>query len=246
MMSVNLIQFESGLNVGHYLTSRNQRVLRQQDQNGVSGGKNQKQKTDKAQQIPIPVQAQTETPISSAYIPVLVQTHARTSISSATNVDEPVVVNSPEKINDSIHEIDKLAMTEVHMAVVVEEPKDVLHNHPTNTPSVPSYMASTVSTKAKLKAQGSPKVSEDGAEYGVVRHYSLLSSTNGKFILLEKVQKFGEVGAQSPTMAESSANSMASKTQAKPTHIKKYHPQEQQGPDRAASCLVVLGLYRSC
>ncbi|KAH0680978.1 hypothetical protein KY290_015640 [Solanum tuberosum] len=140
MMSVNLIQFESGLNVGHYLTSRNQRVLRQQDQNGVSGGllelwyrlqKNQKQKTDKAQQIPIPVQAQTETPISSAYIPVLVQTHARTSISSATNVDEPVVVNSPEKINDSIHEIDKLAMTEVHMAVVVEEPKDVLHNHPT-------------------------------------------------------------------------------------------------------------------
>ncbi|KAG5615227.1 hypothetical protein H5410_015051 [Solanum commersonii] len=96
-----------------------------------ASSKNQKQKTDKAQQIHIPIQAQTETLISSAYNPVLVQTHARTSISSATNVDEPVVVNFPEKITDSIHEIDKLAMTEVHMAVVVEEPKDVLHNHPT-------------------------------------------------------------------------------------------------------------------
>lgn len=40
--------------------------------------------TDKAQQIPIPV-----------------QTQAKTSISSASNVDELVVVNSPEKTSDS-------------------------------------------------------------------------------------------------------------------------------------------------
>ncbi|OIT36799.1 PREDICTED: protein IQ-DOMAIN 31-like [Nicotiana attenuata] len=49
-----------------------------------------------------------------------------------------------------------------------------------NTANVPSYMAATQSAKAKLKAQGSAKVSEDGAENGFVRRHSLPSSTNGK------------------------------------------------------------------
>lgn len=141
-----------------------------------------------------------------------------------------------------ISEIDKLAMTEAPVPVVVEEPKDVLHNHSTveqqqladenvgksenssfvneelspkeditskertrrrslpskqdnsenisqNTPSLPSYMASTESAKAKLKAQGSPKVSEDGAENGVVRRHSLPSSTNEKFSSLSPRRK---------------------------------------------------------
>ncbi|XP_016506296.1 protein IQ-DOMAIN 31 [Nicotiana tabacum] len=200
--------------------------------------------TDKARQIPIPAQAQ-----------------AKTSISSASNVGEVLVVNSPEKtsdsiseidnlalteaLSDSISEIDKLALTEAPMQVAGEEPNDVLHDHhPTveqqqleeenvgksknspivneelsskedqtskertrrrrslpskeensenisqNTPSVPSYMASTQSAKAKLKAQGSPKVSEDGAENGVVRRHSLPSSTNGKISSLSpRVQR---------------------------------------------------------
>ncbi|CAI9109647.1 OLC1v1009509C4 [Oldenlandia corymbosa var. corymbosa] len=49
-----------------------------------------------------------------------------------------------------------------------------------NTASLPSYMAATASAKAKLRAQGSPKLSEDGVENGFVRRHSLPSSTNGK------------------------------------------------------------------
>ncbi|KAG9159770.1 hypothetical protein Leryth_007785 [Lithospermum erythrorhizon] len=51
-----------------------------------------------------------------------------------------------------------------------------------NTPNLPSYMAATKSAKAKLRAQGTPKVEEDGngVENGHVRRHSLPSSANGK------------------------------------------------------------------
>ncbi|XP_073148432.1 protein IQ-DOMAIN 31-like [Henckelia pumila] len=49
-----------------------------------------------------------------------------------------------------------------------------------NTPCLPSYMAATESAKAKLRAQGSTKFDEDGADYGFVRRHSLPASTNGK------------------------------------------------------------------
>lgn len=59
-----------------------------------------------------------------------------------------------------------------------------------NTPSIPSYMAATQSAKAKLRIQGSPKFSEDGAEVGYVRRHSLPASTNGKLGLLSpRIQK---------------------------------------------------------
>ncbi|KAK4426190.1 protein IQ-DOMAIN 31 [Sesamum alatum] len=59
-----------------------------------------------------------------------------------------------------------------------------------NTPSVPSYMAATESAKAKLRAQGSSKFSEDGAEHGYVRRHSLPASTNGKLSSLSpRIQK---------------------------------------------------------
>ncbi|XP_043704674.1 protein IQ-DOMAIN 31-like isoform X4 [Telopea speciosissima] len=50
-----------------------------------------------------------------------------------------------------------------------------------NTPTLPSYMAATASAKAKLRAQGSPRFSQDGVEKdGLTRRHSLPSSTNGK------------------------------------------------------------------
>ncbi|XP_031108330.1 protein IQ-DOMAIN 31-like isoform X1 [Ipomoea triloba] len=49
-----------------------------------------------------------------------------------------------------------------------------------NAPSLPSYMAATESAKAKLKAQGTPRSTEDEAENGFVRRHSLPSLTNGK------------------------------------------------------------------
>ncbi|KAL0350917.1 UNVERIFIED_CONTAM: protein IQ-DOMAIN 31 [Sesamum radiatum] len=49
-----------------------------------------------------------------------------------------------------------------------------------NSPSVPSYMAATESAKAKLRAQGSSKFGEDGAEHGYTRRHSLPASTNSK------------------------------------------------------------------
>lgn len=59
-----------------------------------------------------------------------------------------------------------------------------------NTASLPSYMAATESAKAKLRAQGSSKFSEDGAEHGYVRRHSLPASTNGKLSSLSpRIQK---------------------------------------------------------
>ncbi|CAN4082573.1 unnamed protein product [Withania somnifera] len=178
--------------------------------------------TEKVQQSPIQVHAQAQA-----------QAQAITSKSSVLDVVEQMVVSSSEKTSDSAPEIEKLIVSEAPLPVAVDEPSDVLHDHPTtekqqledvgntanslvvnedlssmedqtakertrrrkslpakqdssenisqNTPSVPSYMAATQSAKAKLKAQGSPKVSDDGAENGFVRRHSLPSSTNGKF-----------------------------------------------------------------
>ncbi|KAL3624164.1 hypothetical protein CASFOL_032980 [Castilleja foliolosa] len=58
-------------------------------------------------------------------------------------------------------------------------------------PSVPSYMAATVSAKAKLRAQGAAKIVEE-AEYGNnnARRHSLPASTNGKLSSLSpRIQK---------------------------------------------------------
>ncbi|CAL5326447.1 unnamed protein product [Camellia sinensis] len=53
-----------------------------------------------------------------------------------------------------------------------------------------SYMAATESAKAKLRAQGSPRLGQDGAENGLARRQSLPSSTNGKVISLSpRVQR---------------------------------------------------------
>ncbi|XP_056686438.1 protein IQ-DOMAIN 31 isoform X2 [Spinacia oleracea] len=50
-----------------------------------------------------------------------------------------------------------------------------------NTPKLPSYMQATQSAKAKLRAQGSPKVVQDEAEkINVTRRHSLPSAPNGK------------------------------------------------------------------
>ncbi|XP_048500196.1 protein IQ-DOMAIN 31 isoform X1 [Beta vulgaris subsp. vulgaris] len=50
-----------------------------------------------------------------------------------------------------------------------------------NTPKLPSYMQATQSAKAKLRAQGSPKISQDEAEKNnQTRRHSLPSAPNGK------------------------------------------------------------------
>ena len=50
-----------------------------------------------------------------------------------------------------------------------------------SSPTLPSYMAATESAKAKLRAQGSPRFSQDGVEKNnVTRRHSLPSSTNSK------------------------------------------------------------------
>ncbi|KAH9611903.1 hypothetical protein KSS87_002628 [Heliosperma pusillum] len=50
-----------------------------------------------------------------------------------------------------------------------------------NTPKVPSYMQATQSAKAKLRAQGSPKLGQESAEKNnVIRRQSLPSPANGK------------------------------------------------------------------
>lgn len=49
------------------------------------------------------------------------------------------------------------------------------------TPTLPSYMATTESSKAKLRGQGSPRFSQEGAEKnGFTRRHSLPSAISGK------------------------------------------------------------------
>ncbi|TMX00443.1 hypothetical protein EJD97_000819 [Solanum chilense] len=193
----------------------------------------------------------SETEIEKAQqTPNLAQAQATASKSSAPDVVEQMMVNSCEKTSDSAPEIEKLVESEAPLLLEVDEPMDVLHDHPTteqqqpedvnnttnspvvneelssmedqttkerirrrkslptkqdnsenisqNTPSVPSYMAATQSAKAKLKAQGSPKVSDDGAENGFVRRHSLPSSANGKFNSLSpRIQKPGQANGKS-------------------------------------------------
>ena len=51
------------------------------------------------------------------------------------------------------------------------------------SPTLPSYVAATESSKAKLRAQGSPRFGQDGGERNnVARRHSLPSSTNSKII----------------------------------------------------------------
>lgn len=59
-----------------------------------------------------------------------------------------------------------------------------------NSPTLPSYMAATESAKAKLRAQGSTRFTEDGAEQVYVRRHSLPASTNGKLSSMSpRIQK---------------------------------------------------------
>ncbi|XP_057976894.1 protein IQ-DOMAIN 31-like [Malania oleifera] len=58
--------------------------------------------------------------------------------------------------------------------------QEEMENHSQNNLSLPSYMAATASAKAKVRAQGSPRLGQDETENGFVRRHSLPSSTNGK------------------------------------------------------------------
>ncbi|GAB4845508.1 IQ-domain [Ancistrocladus abbreviatus] len=59
--------------------------------------------------------------------------------------------------------------------------QDRLEDGLQNTLKLPSYMAATESAKAKLRGQGSPRLSQDGAEKNnITRRHSLPSSENGK------------------------------------------------------------------
>ncbi|KAI8543415.1 hypothetical protein RHMOL_Rhmol08G0216000 [Rhododendron molle] len=49
-----------------------------------------------------------------------------------------------------------------------------------NRPMLPSYMAATESAKAKLRAQGSPRLGQDVEKHSLPRRHSLPASTNSK------------------------------------------------------------------
>ncbi|KAA8530335.1 hypothetical protein F0562_005044 [Nyssa sinensis] len=83
-----------------------------------------------------------------------------------------------------------------------------------NTPTLPSYMAATESAKAKLRAQGSPTLGQDGAENGFIRRQSLPSSTNSKLSSLSPrmqrpVQANGKGGSRSDRSLMSSRDEKA-------------------------------------
>ena len=72
-----------------------------------------------------------------------------------------------------------------------------------SSPKLPSYMATTESAKAKLRAQGSPQLGQDVPEKNnITRRHSLPSSTNGKMSSIsprthKPVQANGKAGNRS-------------------------------------------------
>ncbi|KAH0750428.1 hypothetical protein KY290_029660 [Solanum tuberosum] len=111
---------------------------------------------EKAQQTPNLAQAQAQ---------------AIASKSSAPDVVEQMMVNSYEKTSDSVPEIEKLAESEAPLPVPVDEPSDVLHDHPTteqqqsedvnntaNSPVVNEELSSMEdqTTKERIRRRKSP------------------------------------------------------------------------------------------
>ncbi|XP_054821666.1 protein IQ-DOMAIN 31-like [Prosopis cineraria] len=63
----------------------------------------------------------------------------------------------------------------------VQGKQECAENGIQSSPTLPSYMAATESAKAKLRAQGSPRLGQDGGERNnSARRHSLPSSTNSK------------------------------------------------------------------
>lgn len=89
-----------------------------------------------------------------------------------------------------------------------------------SSPTIPSYMAATQSAKAKLRAQGSPRLGQDGVEKNnATRRHSLPSSTNSKIISQSPrtqrlVQAGGKVGNKSDKSLSSSRDGNVKVTQA--------------------------------
>lgn len=86
--------------------------------------------------------------------------------------------------------------------------QDYPENVSQNTPTLPSYMQVTESAKAKLKAQGSLKFGEDGAENVFDRRHSLSSPMNGKLSshspqVQKPVQANGKGGSKSDRSLQS-------------------------------------------
>lgn len=84
-----------------------------------------------------------------------------------------------------------------------------------NTPTLPSYMAATQSAKAKLRAQGSPRFSQDETEDGFIRRHSLPTSTNGKLSSISPrvqrlVQANGKGGSKTDRVPMSSKDGQVS------------------------------------
>lgn len=66
-----------------------------------------------------------------------------------------------------------------------------------HSPTIPSYMAATESAKAKLRAQGSPRLGQDSERNNLNRRHSLPSSTNAKISSQSpRTQRFVQSGGK--------------------------------------------------
>ncbi|XP_075501196.1 LOW QUALITY PROTEIN: protein IQ-DOMAIN 31-like [Primulina tabacum] len=109
------------------------------------------------------------------------------SLEDGGKIESPSTLNeeSSFKEDQSVKSNQKIKKRR-SLPVKPEYPENVTQN----TPSLPSYMAATESARAKLRAQGSTKFDEDGADYGYVRRHSLPASTNGKLSSMSpRIQK---------------------------------------------------------
>ncbi|KAK4712476.1 hypothetical protein R3W88_006989 [Solanum pinnatisectum] len=151
--------------------------------------------SDSATEIEKSVESEVPLPVAVDEPSDVPHDHPTTEQQQSEDVNN--TVNSPV-VNEELSSMeDQTTKERIRRRKSLPTKQDNSENISQNTPSVPSYMAATQSAKAKLKAQGSPKVSDDGAENGFVRRHSLPSSANGKFNSLSpRIQKPGQANGK--------------------------------------------------
>ncbi|KAI9086497.1 hypothetical protein K1719_031581 [Acacia pycnantha] len=96
--------------------------------------------------------------------------------------------------------------------------EDGLQNSP--SPTLPSYMAATVSAKAKLRAQGSPRLGQEsgGERTNLTRRHSLPSSNDGKISSHSpRTQRPAQAGGKRGHRSDKTNKTMGSSTDGKLT-----------------------------
>ncbi|KAE9467274.1 hypothetical protein C3L33_00815, partial [Rhododendron williamsianum] len=107
------------------------------------------------------------------------ETAVETQLLDSSGKDESMAVSNGELSSREDLTVDEIKESAQKAAPLAKQEHS--ENGIQNRPTLPSYMAATESAKAKLRAQGSPRLGQDVVEkHSLPRRHSLPASTNSK------------------------------------------------------------------